>query len=238
MSNDRFFFIPMLDRALREEHQSRALKKTFEQIEIMGREPRYSEGAEQFRLFLETTCQFIEFNPIDENSEELVWAILLEMVTQALEHSESMPAVIRAFGDIFPEWKENSEQLEIEIVELNKPVIMQLLLERNNNIVGTVEISDLSGSGVFKGITPGFYRAILNGRVVWEANLTESDLVWTAAFPGRDLELAAATDKGETAPIPSVDLLNGEIVINVFHGTENGSLEIKVDAGNSNGKTS
>ena len=67
---DNLFFIPIIAEAMRQTDRKSALKDAFSRIEEMGRQPRYTQGLKQFRLFMEIagdacTITFV----IERNSE-------------------------------------------------------------------------------------------------------------------------------------------------------------------------
>jgi len=77
------------------------------------------------------------------------------------------------------------------------------------------------------GITPGKYSVKLNtGRILLTTELKETDLAWEAAFPGKNLALAAATEDEDTSPTRRFSLLSGDLQILVFAQMENGYIKI------------
>ena len=89
---------------------------------------------------------------------------------------------------------------------------------------------------MINGVTPGAYCLRLEtGRVIWQEDLGDQDLLWTKAFPGQPLR-AAADDGG--AHIPAThrfSVLEGEIMLQVFAGLESGSIEITLNPSVSSG---
>lgn len=68
--HDDLFFIPIIAEAMSHSDKKDALKGAFFRIEEMGRQPRYTQGLKQFRLFMEIagdacTIAFV----IERNSE-------------------------------------------------------------------------------------------------------------------------------------------------------------------------
>ena len=75
---------------------------------------------------------------------------------------------------------------------------------------------------------PGQYIFKLStGRILWMDELTEKDLFLLKAFPDSDLKLAAATDDLKPKPSKQIRLMDGEIVIRIFPGFDNGSIEVQ-----------
>jgi hypothetical protein len=78
-------------------------------------------------------------------------------------------------------------------------------------------------------VSPGRYLLKFStGRVIWEGDLTGRDLIWSLAFPGQPLELAAHTGKHDKTPSLTVTLLDGDIILHVFPGIRAGLLQIQV----------
>ena len=76
---------------------------------------------------------------------------------------------------------------------------------------------------------PGLFILKMDtGRVLWQEELTERDLVWAAAFQGQALDLAADSGEAPARTTREVSLLNGEVIIRVFPGAESGCLELKI----------
>jgi hypothetical protein len=69
------------------------------------------------------------------------------------------------------------------------------------------------------------------GRVLWAEQLSDKDLIWSHAYPGRPLLLAARTGDSEREPTRHVSLCDGAIVLSVYPGTEDGILRVELAAG-------
>jgi len=125
-----------------------------------------------------------------------------------------------------PEWKAEYEQLCAEMRETSHPLPPEITVTRESQLLGMISLDRIPGSGSVSNVTPGQYTlALATGRVIWQGVLTEQDLVWRVAFPGRPLDLAA--DTGEAAqPTLEIPLLDGELTIRVLPGLESGRIEI------------
>ena len=85
----------------------------------------------------------------------------------------------------------------------------------------------------FRNVTPDHYAARMDtGRIIWQGELTEKELIWSAAFPGQALELAADTGEPAARMTREITLLNGELIIRVFPGAESGRLELRIGESN------
>jgi hypothetical protein len=82
----------------------------------------------------------------------------------------------------------------------------------------------------FKNLMPGDYRLQLdNGRLLWRRQLARQHLVWSAAFPGRPLKLAAASpDAANQTPDTRRDVMfEGDWQIRIQPGLERGRLIVE-----------
>ena len=106
---------------------------------------------------------------------------------------------------------------------------MKIIVTKNGDTIGSIPAEPSVFAQTIRNVTPGFYEVRLNtGRVLWQADLIEEDLLWSAAFPEQALDLAA--DTGESFPriTKEFTILDGEITIRVFPEIESGRIEIEV----------
>ena len=95
--------------------------------------------------------------------------------------------------------------------------IPEIIVERNGKSIASIPCEHLPVTKEIRDVKPGLYTIRQNtGRVIWEGELTQEELIWNAAFPEQPLDLAA--DTGETAARTTreIALLNGELIIQVF----------------------
>jgi len=106
-----------------------------------------------------------------------------------------------------------------------QPLVLQL--ECDQKIVNSVAISDIM---IIQGLMPGNYTLKTNSDwLLWQGDLSQSDLLWTCAFPEQDLPLAADTDEAdEVLPGKEIELLDGELKLSIYPGLESGVMKIKV----------
>lgn len=104
-----------------------------------------------------------------------------------------------------------------------------LLVEREGDPVGTIRIDPDGGPGRLGGIVPGRYSVSLStGRLLWEGELGEADLLWARAFPGQPLAMAAATGR-IPQPRSRNEILEGGLALSVLPGVEAGEIAIQMD---------
>ena len=109
----------------------------------------------------------------------------------------------------------------------SKPIDLYILKE--GEPLATIPVlSDKSPINVAN-VSPGFYVIELStGRRLWEGSLTKEDLLWTHAYLDSDIKMAADTEDEETDPIRVIELLGGDVIIQIFPGLESGTLQVKV----------
>jgi len=130
----------------------------------------------------------------------------------------------------FMAWVRRS-QLLLDTEDLDRPPLLELLVERDGTLVATVPVKRHPDRRVVGGIAPGLYRLKLDtGRLVWEARLTPRHVLWAYAFPGRPLPMAADTGSSTHQPTLEAVLLGGTLRVRVFAGIEEGTLELDLSS--------
>ena len=79
------------------------------------------------------------------------------------------------------------------------------------------------------GLLPGIYHLELDiGGVIYQEHLGKEDLIWSYAFPGRSLDLAA--DSGDVKRLASKkrSLFDGRVAVRIYPGIETGCLEVEL----------
>jgi hypothetical protein len=175
----------------------------------------------------------------------------LRLIAEALEKPDSKTAIegalkkIRIMGKL-PEYKLGFEQFNRFMAEVNdsfkkhfeepvdmmaslvKDLALEIIIERNGENVISIPVKGGPFSEKIKNIKPGKYDVRLStGRMLWQGELTEQDLVWTAAFPGTDMALAADTGDDAEHMTREIRLLEGELIIRVMPELESGCIELE-----------
>ena len=127
-----------------------------------------------------------------------------------------------------PDWHETFKKRSITVAATKtKPLELKICIEKNNETLCSLPVSPDPFMKTIHDITPGKYSIKINtGRILLTTELKETDLIWEAAFPGKNLELAAATEDEETNPTRRFSLLTGDLQILVFTQMENGYIKI------------
>jgi len=105
---------------------------------------------------------------------------------------------------------------------------IEVIIAKDGERIVSSPINLSEMSGVIRNALPGRYTIKLRtGRVLWEDEITKKDLLWHEAFPDRELKLAAATGEAKRVSTKKISVLDGEIIIRVFPGFEDGTIEVK-----------
>ena len=155
----------------------------------------------------------------------------IKTIGQSPQHSQGYEQFLRFMDEISSQdRKEMSELTWNHILEaLERRPAIEILIERENHVVGSCLFEEFPGRQNVSGIKPGSYQLKLDsGRIIWKGHLTEKDLLWTKAFPGQHLEVAADTGESGSRPTRTVDLAKNGIVLRFYAGVESGSMEIEV----------
>ena len=209
MANE-MFFLPLLANALEQKDAKNALLKAFEEIQARGQQEAYRDGYRQFQHFMKHIQEYANLETTAEFKDETY-------IFKHLLYGPDGPAGLK-------KWLEEFDAAEEKIP------YPTLLLMKDERELKRIPLDQQSGRWTIDNLQPGFYALSFDtGRVIWEGELTGNDLLWTHAFPGQDLRLAADTGEEAIQPSRQFQLLQGEIVLNVYPGLESGRIELLVN---------
>jgi len=202
MANE-LYFIPIIERALRASDRKTVLVEAFKTIEDLGQQDIYRQGYQQFHHFMELTHE------IHSNREN------------------STDEAMMDWFETHPDWKELFKQWEDEQeVLLSSEKYPSLVVERDGEPCGHVLIHTIPSEVSIGHLLPGRYVFRLDtGRILWEGELTDEDLLWEVAFPHQPLELAADTGREERQSRPDISLLGNELIARIIPGVESGAVQ-------------
>lgn len=231
MNND-LYFIPIIAEALRQKDPEGALRRAFDRIKLLGEQQPYVIGFEQFESFMAVVEAKRSTDHTGLSEANMESTFLTDLATDTFEGSEDERQKALSLIRSQPQWRREYDTLVGEIHWLNRrPAGIGITIFRENREFGSVIYEEIPDSKAIEDITSGHYRVTFTtGRLIWEGQLTEQELVWTRAFPGRPLELAADTAGWKGNPTKYISALNGEITIRVFAGLESGRIEITLTA--------
>ena len=129
-----------------------------------------------------------------------------------------------------PEWQKEFEKLSAKTLESDGlSGQMKIIVTKNGDTIGSIPAKPSPFAQTIRNVTPGYYEVRLNtGRVLWQADLKEEDLLWSAAFPEEALDLAADTGESVRRITKEFTILGGEITIRVYPEIESGRIEVEV----------
>ena len=104
---------------------------------------------------------------------------------------------------------------------------IEIDIERNGACLATVTYRHSKTVRIITNVAPGHFTLKFKiGRVIWSGQLKREDLIWSEAFAGEELRLAAKTEKTAKKASRVIRLLNDEIILQVIPGIEHGNIDI------------
>jgi len=227
MSND-LYFIPIIAKALQQEDADESLRQAFDEIESLGQQSVYQLGYQQFQKFMHIVGDRTKGHRPGLLENNAVIALITELATSTFEGTDQEKQMILRIIQSHPQWQTEYDRLTAEIRELQQaPTGVSVSILRENKPFRSLTFTKSPDSKTIDKIVPGRYTVVLaTGRIIWQGLLAERDLIWTEAYPGRALRLSADTGEPEGEPTQQVSALEGDIVLRVFAGLENGRIEI------------
>ena len=134
----------------------------------------------------------------------------------------------------FQAWMDLAVQDETLGAEVWKALLMPdeagFVLLRDGVIAEQVTLSLTEGLAVMDRIVPGHYElALETGWLIWEAELTVEDLLWTEVHPDEPLAWAASSETRQERPTRTFDLKETGLILNIYPGLEDGRLELSAN---------
>ena len=216
------FFIPILAEALGSPDVRQALEDAFAAIEQRAGEGDYQEGYRNFQTFMleiEARRQVLQ-------EQDVRMALLMS----AADASAATPERETIMGPEIrrsPELRAQYDALCEALSPYLRVPVFQLL--RDGRPMGPVSFETGAGRRAIDDIRPGRYTLQIDtGLVLWEGELTARDLIWTEAFGGRSLELAAESGEIRRRPARTIHVPESGVILRIFPGIESGSLEIEL----------
>ncbi|MBN2590816.1 MAG: hypothetical protein JXA96_13210 [Sedimentisphaerales bacterium] len=125
----------------------------------------------------------------------------------------------------------SSQMLERKITEnFARPHHLSISIERNETVLEMFIFTFSGGTQTLRKIIPGNYRLILDtGLCLWSDTLTEADLIFSKGAGGDTLKMAADSDRQSPEPVRLESIFSNSIMLALYAGFENGTIEITVD---------
>ena len=229
--SDDLYFIPIIAKALQQKDTEQALLQAFEQIKSLGRKPQYQQGLAQFEQFMASANSHAKKNESDLLETSVVGELITELATDTFEGSAEEKQLALDIIQSRSEWKEEYDRFIADIEEFHRASTgIVISVARENRALGSVKFTQNCGPKTMDNIVSGSYTmSLATGRVIWQGELTERDVIWTEAFPSQALELAADTGEPKGEPTQEISIFDGEIILRVFPGLESGRIEITMN---------
>jgi len=235
MSND-LYFISIIAKALEQEDIEGSLEQAFEEIRSLGAKPEYGHGFQQFQRLMDIVSKRVKKKRSDQALRtELARELIIDLASDAFEGSAEDKQRVLSIIRSNPQWRKEYDQLVGEIEELSQVPEgvegVEISVSREDKPLKSVTFLKIPGSETIDNITPGHYNiAFATGRLIWEGELAEQDLIWVKAYPGKPFEMAAETTEREAKPTKQISAFEGQINIEVFAGIESGRITITIKA--------
>ena len=161
----------------------------------------------------------------------------IPIIAEAMRQSDTRTALKEAFSLIEemgrrPRYRQGLRQFRRFMEITGDACTIAFVVERNGEQLGEIAISPAKTSSTLGGITPGRYTIKMStGRVIWEGMIAEEDVIWSRAFAGAPLPLAAATDQAPRPPSRREALLGGEVMLYILPGVEAAEMGIELVRG-------
>jgi len=223
------YFLPIIADALKQPDPRVSLREALEKIQNLGRQPQYERGFLQFQQFMTKVKRNWEkgYQKPEDMARDVIRYLALQVGTGVLEGDE-----VKAILDLIrshPLWQEEFERLSRDASESEIPRLPEIIIEKNGERIASIPCGNFPVTHKIQNVTPGLYTISLDtGRILWQEDLTEQELIWTIAFPEQALDLAADTGEGVERSRREIRLLDGRLVIRVFPEIESGRLELTI----------
>ncbi len=225
--NNGLFFIPMIARAFEQPDPKSALHETLDRIKNIGRRPGRTEGFTQFLRFTDEVAR--EYSRTGSIGESSVLDDVAASCVKRLTAAEWDPEATRAPDIARPSASQAIYERFCTAIRdaTDRPSVREIIIERNGVMIAGFALEQAPDTHTILDVTPGHYVLCLeSGRVLWECELSDQDLVWSAAFPGRALPMAADSGDSFAGPTHEVSLIGDRVVLCVLPGVESGSIAI------------
>jgi hypothetical protein len=227
------YFLPIIADALKHPKPKEALMAAFEEIKTLGQKSEYERGFSQFQRFMAEMKRGWErwsTKPKDIFFDE-IWCLAMQMAADLLDGNQMETEAIIELIQSQPRYQDEFENLLRETPKSDKTTrTPEIMVERNGKRIDSTPCEHQPVTKEIRNVKPGLYTVKMDtGRVIWQEELTEQDLIWAAAFQGQALDLAADSEEATDRTTREILLLNGEVIIRVFSGVESGCLELKIE---------
>lgn len=224
MSYSLLYFISSIAEALQSPDVERALRDAFRAIEQKGREKQYAEGFRNFELFMQEVYHRYRITVAD-HVHELIGLLGTGMFEGPIQEKQSLLNIINSHFQWQAEYEAFCIREACEDLTHDFPVIAVL---SEKGIVGEITFTQVPGSKSIDDIVPGNYKLKLVNTdwTIWQGPFTAKELL---VIPeGQNLQMAAKTKDAQIPPTGRKVLLDGDLILRTYAGTESGRIEIEL----------
>jgi hypothetical protein len=223
------YFLPILARAHACKDPERAMREAFDEILKLGKNHQYERGFRQFQEFVKESFQPSgkDHRDVRLAVRDVIYRVMYDLATDTFEGSEEQRrSLLSTFKDN-AEWNAEYERIKQEAHDVSPPQMsLEIDVLKEGRIVGSFPFSKTPMT--IGAISMGSYIVRLStGRILWEGDIAREEVLWTYAFPGKELTMAAETELSEQPATRTIPLLDGEFVMRVFPGLESGTIRIE-----------
>jgi hypothetical protein len=225
--NDGLCFIPMIAEAFERSDPQSALRETFDRIKNIGRQPGRAEGFRQFLRFMDELAR--EHSRTGSTEESSVLDDVAASCVKRLTGTDGDPEATRTPDIAGPSASQETYERFCTSIRgaTDRLPVREIIVERDGVMIAGFALEQAADTHTIHDAAPGHYLLCLeSGRVLWECELTDQDLVWSAAFPGRFLPMAADSGHPSAEPTHEASLIGDRLVLCVHPGVESGSIAI------------
>ena len=158
-------------------------------------------------------------------------------IMSALDSPEPDNSLERAFARIEkmarePENRQGWGQYLAFMSAVLEASVVTVQAFKDGRSCGLLKLTPGGRSASLSDLTPGrFALRLETGRLLWEDDISEADLILGLAFPDEPFAVAAATGTGLHSPSRQEVIAGGEILLSVLPGIETGNLQLKFQTG-------
>jgi len=144
------------------------------------------------------------------------------------QYREGFEQFVRFMGAVYDLMFDEDQYLDlIRSADPSPDPGIEIVFERNGVCLATIIYRHRRIVRTITNVAPGHFTLKLAiGRVIWNGEFKKEDLIWSVAFPGEGLRLAAETEQPETKASCIIRLFNGEVILRVIPGIEHGNIDI------------
>ncbi|MBC2714913.1 MAG: hypothetical protein HF978_06350 [Desulfobacteraceae bacterium] len=230
--NNYMYFLALIADALQQPNPKNVLAEALSKIIQLGKDPRYEQVFLQFQHFMIEVSKNWEIyfsKPDDiyyDNLQDLAFQLATDIFQGDQDETQNILDQIRSHPPLWNEYDELCSEAKPARFAHQQ---MNIIVEYEGEHFYSLPIQITPITKMISGALPGRYIIRFNtGRILWQGELKEHDLLWGKAFPARELELAAETEERTAIVTREIKLLDGEMIIRIIPKIESGCIEFTI----------